>query len=79
MAFLFTMFGVFMLLILSWVSTNLTGGGVAESVVKYLSSTSHLESFLKGTISVADVTYFLCFTAMFLFFTNIVVDSQRWR
>jgi len=79
MAFLFTMFGIFLLLILSWIARNITGGGIAEAVVKYLSSTTHLESFLKGMITVQDVTYFLCFTALFLFFTNIVVDSQRWR
>lgn len=79
MAFLFTMFGMFLLLILNWIAPNISGGGVAENVVKYLASTTHLESFLKGMITVSDVTYFLCFTSLFLFFTNIVLDSQRWR
>jgi hypothetical protein len=25
------------------------------------------------------VTYFICFISIFLFFTNVVLDSQRWR
>jgi len=79
MAFLFTMFGLFLLLILNWIAPNLTGGGILESVVKYIASTDHLDVFFKGMLTVADVTYFLCFTVMFLFFTNVVLDSQRWR
>lgn len=79
MAFLFTIFGMFLLLILDWIAPSLAGGGVAEEVVKYLAATTHLEAFLKGMISVKDVVYFLCFTATFLFFTNVVIDSQRWR
>lgn len=79
MAFLFTMFGLFLLLILNWIAPNITGGGMMESVVKYLASTDHLDMFFKGMLTVADVTYFLCFIAMFLFFTNVVLDSQRWR
>lgn len=79
MAFLFTMFGLFLLLILNWIAPNITGGGIMESVVKYLASTDHLDMFFKGLLTVSDVTYFLCFTALFLFFTNVVLDSQRWR
>lgn len=79
MAFLFTMFGLFLLLILNWIAPNLGGGGWLESFFKYIASTDHLEAFLKGLLTVADVTYFLCFIALFLFFTNIVIDSARWR
>jgi len=79
MAFLFTMFGLFFLLILSWIAPNISGGGTAEMAVKYLASTTHLDNFLKGMITISDVAYFLCFTGMFLFFTNVVLDSQRWR
>ena len=79
MAFLFTMFGLFLLLILNWIAPNISGGGLMESVVKYLASTEHLDVFLKGVISVSDVTYFACFVSLFLFFTNVVLDSQRWR
>jgi ABC-2 type transport system permease protein len=79
MAFLFTMFGLFMLLILNWLAPSLAGGGLAEKVVKYIASTDHLDVFFKGMITVSDVTYFICFISLFLFFTNVVLDSQRWR
>ena len=79
MAFLFTMFGLFLLLILNWMAPNLSGGGITESVLKYMASSDHLDAFFKGTISVAHTAYFLIFTAMFLFFTNVTLDSQRWR
>jgi ABC-2 type transport system permease protein len=78
-AFLFTMFGLFLLLILNWMANSLSGGGVFESVLKYLASSDHVDSFFKGTISVGHVSYFLCFIALFLFFTNVTLDSQRWR
>jgi ABC-2 type transport system permease protein len=79
MAFLFTMFGLFLLLILNWIAPNLTGGGLLEAVVRYMASTDHLDTFFKGMVTVNDVAYFACFAAMFLFFTNVVLDSQRWR
>lgn len=78
-AFLFTMFGLFLLLILNWMAGSLGGGGIFESVLKYLASSDHVDAFFKGTISVSHTMYFLCFTAMFLFFTNVTLDSQRWR
>lgn len=77
-AFVFTMFGLFLLLILNWIAPNIASGG-AEGVIKYLASTTHLDVFFKGMLSVADVTYFILFTILFLFFTNVVLDSQRWR
>lgn len=77
-AFVFTMFGLFLLLILNWIAPNIASGG-AEGAIKYLASTTHLDVFFKGMLSVADVTYFIIFTILFLFFTNVVLDSQRWR
>lgn len=78
-AFLFTMFALFVLLVLNWVAPKISGGGNGEAIIKYLASSVHFESFLKGVVSVSDVTYFLCFTGIFLFFSNVVIDSQRWR
>ena len=79
LAFLFTMFGLFLLLILNWIAPNISSGGGAEEVVKYLASTTHLDVFFKGMLTIADVVYFVAFIAIFLFFTNTVLDSQRWR
>ncbi len=79
LAFVFTLFGLLLLMILNWIAPNISGGGTLEVVTKYLASTEHLDVFLKGMISIKSVTYFLCFIAMFLFFTTVVLDSQRWR
>ncbi len=79
LAYIFTAFGLFLLLILAWVAPNLTTGGSAEEFIKYLAATPHLDNFFSGLISVADVTYFLAFIGLFLFFTNVAVDAKRWR
>ena len=78
-AFLFTMCGMFLLMILSWIAPNITSNSNTESFFKYLASNTHLDPFLKGMISVADVTYFVIFTVLFLFLTNLSLDSQRWK
>lgn len=79
MAFIFTMFGLFMLLVLNWLAPNLAGNDFFETILKYLASTEHLDVLFKGMITVADVMYFVLFTVTCLFFTNVVIDSQRWR
>lgn len=79
LAFAFTMFGLFLLLILNWVAPNITNSEGVEGFVKFLASTTHLEVFLKGIISISDTIYFIAFSTLFLFFTNSILDSQRWR
>lgn len=78
-AALFTIFGMFGLLILNWLAPSIAGGGWVQTVLKYIASTDHLDVFFKGMLTVSDVTYFICMIALFLFFTNVVVDSARWR
>jgi ABC-2 type transport system permease protein len=79
LAFTFTMLGLFLLMVLNWLSESIASGTGVESFLKYIASTDHLDVFFKGMLSVSDVTYFACFIALFLFFTNFVLDSQRWR
>jgi ABC-2 type transport system permease protein len=79
LAFIFTMAGLFMLLIIDFLAPSMTGNSLIESVLKYFSTTKHLDIFVSGTVAVSDVTYFLVLTAGFLFFTNVTLDSQRWR
>lgn len=78
-AFLFSMFGLFLMLILSFISESLGGADWVGSTIKYLASSSHLESFLKGLLSVKDVVYFVLFTFFFVFMSAVAIDSQRWR
>jgi len=79
LAFLFTAFALFLLLILAWIAPNITSTGMVEEFVKYLAVTTHLDNFFNGLITVTDLVYFLVFISLFLFFTNVSVDAQRWR
>lgn len=78
-AFVFTMFGLFLLLILNWIAPNITSSGSAEQLVKYLASTPHLDNFFKGLITVSDLAYFVMFSSLFLFFAHVSLESKRWR
>lgn len=79
LAFIFTSFGLFLLLILAWVAPNMSSSGAVEEFLKYVAATPHLDNFFSGMLSVADVGYFAAFIGLFLFFTNVAVDAQRWR
>lgn len=78
-AFAFTMFGLFLLLILDSIAPSMTQSGWAESLISYLATSSHFESFLKGLVTIKDMVYFLAFSSLFLFLTHISIDSKRWR
>lgn len=78
-AFMFTMLGLFLLLILNWIAPNITSAGWTEQIVRYLASTTHLDNFFKGMLSLSDVLYFVAISSLFLFFTYISLDAKRWR
>ncbi len=56
----------------------LTTPGWSEAGL-YLSPTKHLEPFLKGTIPLMDLTYFVTFTAFFLFLSVRSIEYRKWR
>lgn len=63
--------------ILSWFDD---GSGTAwRQVLVQMALTTHMESFLKGTVKLSDVTYYLTFIAFFVFATQQRVDAYRWR
>ena len=78
-AFLFTMFGLFLLLIANMLSVSVKGLHWTHSVIKYLGASGHLSGFLHGVIRVSDISYFAVFTLFFLFLTTISYDSYRWK
>lgn len=79
LAFIFTIAGLFFMLILNWIAPNITSQEGVEGFVKYLASTTHLDPFLKGMMSVADVGYFLLVTGLFLFLTHQAIIAEKWR
>lgn len=78
-AFLFSMLGLFLLLIMNTVAETLKGSDLTHRLVKYLGAGEHLNSFLRGYLVTSDVVYFVVFTLFFLFLSCLSYDSLRWK
>lgn len=79
-AYLVTMLGLFVLFILDFIGPSVgQAGGTVSTILTELSFTRHIDPFFKGMINVADSAFFICFTAMFLFFATAALESERWR
>ena len=71
-------FGALLLFwVLNWASS--AAGGVAKSVLDYLSIFQHFEDFSKGIVDTTHLVYYLSFAFLGLFFTHSVIQSRRWR
>jgi ABC-2 type transport system permease protein len=63
--------------IMSWTST--VAGETAGAIIKELSILEHMDSFNRGVLSLGDISFFVLFTAFFLFLTVRSVEAHRWR
>ena len=63
--------------LLSWSAT--IAGDTAGVILRQFSILEHLESFNKGVLSVPDLTFFVLFTAFFLFMSKRSLETHRWR
>ncbi len=63
--------------VISWTSSFT--GQTLGAIIRQTSIIERLDSFLKGVITLSDVTYFLFFTAFFLFLSFRSIETQRWR
>jgi gliding motility-associated transport system permease protein len=63
--------------VLSWSST--LSGEKVGAVLRQLSILEHLESFNKGMLALPDLSFFVLFTAFFLFLTLRSLETNRWR
>lgn len=50
-----------------------------QSMVEYLSIGNHFVEFMKGLLQSKSVVYFISFIGFFIFLTNRVIESSRWR
>ncbi|MCE5251820.1 ABC transporter permease [bacterium] len=50
-----------------------------NELVRYLSLSEHLDSFVQGFIGIKHIAYYLSMTIFWLFLTGINVESARWR
>lgn len=71
-------FGILVILTLSQEAANQVDGAAA-AILEELAINSHLEDFLRGVLSTADLAYYLAIAAVFLFLTVRSLESRRWR
>jgi ABC-2 type transport system permease protein len=71
-------FGAALLFWILSAAAQLTGP-TTGAVIEQLSILGHLESFNKGIVSLSDLSFFILFTAFFLFLTLRSVETYRWR
>jgi ABC-2 type transport system permease protein len=64
-------------LLIGWASAFTDG--FLKKFLTYISITQHLDSFRKGVLDTADLTYYLIFIVFFLFCALWVLESRRWR
>ncbi len=62
-----------------WGGVRRFTGEKVGAVLKQLAILQHLESFNKGVIALADLSFFILFTAFFLFLTLRSLETYRWR
>lgn len=72
-------FGILIGLWMAGASVHTAGESALGQVANYLSMSNHLDQFIKGLISSRSLTYFISMTALGLFLTHRVVESQRWK
>ena len=62
-----------------WLAGVLAGGlgGRLHVVLEYLSPTSHVTGFLRGTLSIADVAYFVSMTVVGVVGVTVVLGTRR--
>jgi len=53
-------------------------GGTLNSILSYLSLSTHSNDMMRGVIDTKDVIYYLSFIAAFLFLTVRSLESRRW-
>lgn len=63
--------------VMSWSSS--LAGDTLGAIVRQVTVLEHLESFHKGVLSLSDISFFVLFTAFFLFLTLRTLETYRWR
>lgn len=77
LSFVFTLCGLFLAMILGWIARSLTQNDIGQNLMRYLSSTQHLDPLLKGFVSVYDVAYFVIFALAFYLMTVYTIETAR--
>jgi gliding motility-associated transport system permease protein len=63
--------------IIGWIST--TGGGMLTTILEYFSIINHYDPLTQGILNSKDIIYFISVCGLFVFLTNRVLLSKKWR
>ena len=78
LAFLFTIAGLFLMLVINWILPTLSSQVQWVDAVKLIATTTHLDPFLEGMVSLSDISYFVSFALFFLFLTVVSYEADRF-
>ena len=53
--------------------------GPAEVLIQYISTSTHLENFAVGLITIADVVYYVSGIAICIVLTRLSIENRLWR
>jgi ABC-2 type transport system permease protein len=70
-------FGLMVLWMIEWSSHYVTS--IFGRVLQSLSLVAHMQELNRGVIDTSDLVFFASATVLFLFVTNSVIESRRWR
>lgn len=54
-------------------------GGVLSSIVEYMALGQHFSNFITGAIKTSSLVFMLSLVGLFVFLTQRVIESARWR
>lgn len=63
--------------IINWISGQL--GTTQESLLSYLSLSTHFDDFLRGVIDLKNVIFYLSFIIFWLFLTFKSIEVRKWK
>lgn len=59
--------------------TDFSDNSVYQAVMEYISLGQHFMSFIRGSIKTSSIVFFVSVVSLFVFLTQRVVESSRWR
>ncbi len=60
-------------------SAQFSDNTIYAAMIQYVSVSSHLEGFFRGNIITSSMVFFILAIGLFLFLTQRVIESTRWR
>ena len=61
------------------IGSAVSDNSIFSNVMQYLSISTHLEGFFKGDIVTSSILFFFILAGFFVFMTQRVIESSRWR